>query len=53
MADISTEKLEQIEKEFHSMEGNIRKTEDFEEPQKLYAELIESVRKYHPSTIFL
>ncbi len=32
------------------MEGNIRKTEDFEEPQKLYAELIESVRKYHPST---
>ena len=50
MADISTEKLEQIEKEFHSMEGNIRKTEDFEEPQKLYAELIESVRKYHPST---
>ena len=50
MADISTEKLEQIEKEFHSMEGNLRKTEDFEEPQKLYAELIESVRKYHPST---
>ena len=53
MANISTEKLEQIEKaekEFHSMEGNIRETQDFEEPQKLYAELIESVRKYHPST---
>jgi len=53
MAEISTEKLEQIEKaekEFHSMEGNIRETQDFEEPQKLYAELIESVRKYHPST---
>ncbi len=53
MADMSTEKLEQIEKaekEFFSMEGNIRETQDFEEPQKLYAELIESVRKYHPST---
>ncbi len=53
MADMSTEKLEQIEraeKEFHSMEGNIRETQDFEEPEKLYAELIESVRKYHPST---
>ncbi|MCI8635940.1 MAG: bifunctional (p)ppGpp synthetase/guanosine-3',5'-bis(diphosphate) 3'-pyrophosphohydrolase [Eubacterium sp.] len=53
MADMSTEKLEQIEKaekEFFSMEGNIRETQDFEEPQKLYEELIESVRKYHPST---
>ena len=33
MAEISTEKLEQIEKaekEFHSMEGNIRETQDFE-----------------------
>lgn len=47
MADMSTEKLEQIEKaekEFFSMEGNIRETQDFEEPQKLYEELIESVR---------
>lgn len=53
MADMSTEKLEQIEKaekEFYSMEGNIRETQDFEEPEKLYTELIESVRKYHPST---
>ncbi len=50
MADISTEKLEQIEKEFRSMEDNIREPQDFEEPEKLYAELIESVHKYHPST---
>lgn len=50
MADISTEQLEQVEKEVHTMEDNIRETTDFEEPQKLYAELIASVHKYHPST---
>ena len=50
MGEISNEKLEQIEKEFYRSEDGIRETQDFEEPQKLYTELIESVKKYHPST---
>ncbi len=50
MADISAEKLEQIEHEMHTMENNIRETVDFERPEKLYEELIRSVLKYHPST---
>ena len=50
MGEISNEKLEQIEKEFYRSEDGIRETQDFEEPRKLYAELIESVKKYHPST---
>ena len=50
MADISTEKLEQIEQEMHKLENSIRATVDFEKPEKLYEELIKSVQKYHPST---
>ena len=50
MADSSAEKLEKIENEFRKMENVVRKTQDFEEPEKLYSELIESVLKYHPST---
>ena len=50
MADLSTEQLEQIEHEMHTMDSNIRETVDFEKPEKLYQELIKSVLKYHPST---
>ncbi|MGY3665254.1 MAG: RelA/SpoT family protein [Roseburia sp. 1XD42-69] len=49
MAEISTEELEKLEKEYHS-EENIVETKDFEEPVKLYDSLIQSVLKYHPST---
>jgi len=49
MADISAEELEKLEKEYHTGD-NIVETRDFEEPKELYARLIESVRKYHPST---
>lgn len=49
MAEISTEELEKLEKEYHSAE-NIVETKDFEEPGKLYEKLIDSVLKYHPST---
>lgn len=49
MAEISTEELEKLEKEYHS-EENIVETKDFEEPVKLYESLIKSVLKYHPST---
>ncbi len=50
MTDLSVKNLEQMEKEFHSGDDAIRETQDFETPEKLYAELIESVHKYHPST---
>lgn len=50
MTDLSVKNLEQMEKEFHSGDDAIRETQDFEKPEKLYAELIESVHKYHPST---
>ncbi|MDE6906405.1 MAG: bifunctional (p)ppGpp synthetase/guanosine-3',5'-bis(diphosphate) 3'-pyrophosphohydrolase [Lachnospiraceae bacterium] len=49
MAEISTEELEKLEKQYHS-EENIVETKDFEEPVKLYESLIQSVLKYHPST---
>ncbi len=49
MADISTKQLEQMEKELQESEENIRATQDFEKPEKLYKELLESVHKYHPS----
>ena len=43
------ERLQKIEQEYHNMENTIPATQDFEEPKKLYAELIRSVNKYHPS----
>ena len=49
MAEYSNEQLEQMVKEVQGMENNIPVTQEFEEPEKLYAELIESVKKYHPS----
>lgn len=50
MADISTEELERIEREFHSGPGNIKSIKEFVQPEGLYEELIASIRKYHPST---
>ena len=50
MGEISTEKLEQFENEFRNEEDSIRKMQDFEKPEKLYADLIKCVLKYHPST---
>lgn len=52
MADISSEAktLEEIEKKAREDENVIKQTKDFESPEKLYEELIASVRKYHPST---
>ncbi len=40
MGEISTEKLEQFENEFRNEEDSIRKMQDFEKPEKLYADLI-------------
>ena len=47
MADFSAEELERKIKE---EDGNIKRMKEFESPEKLYEELIASVRKYHPST---
>ena len=46
MAELSTEQLQKIVKE---EDMSIKKTKEFESPEKLYDELIASVRKYHPS----
>ena len=50
MADISTEELERIEREYHSGSDNIKPIQEFSKPEDLYDELIASIRKYHPST---
>ena len=50
MADISTEELERIEQEFHSGPGTIKTTKEFANTEDLYQDLIERIRKYHPST---
>lgn len=47
MADFSAEELEQKLKEERD---SIKPTKEFESPEKLYDELIASVKKYHPST---
>ncbi len=51
MTDISTDEktLEEMESSVRDGADAIRPTRDFESPEKLYGELIESVRKYHPS----
>ena len=51
MADIYSEEkvLEDMENKVREEESTIKPTKDFESPDKLYEELIASVRKYHPS----
>ncbi|SFG40050.1 GTP pyrophosphokinase [Lachnospiraceae bacterium C7] len=49
MADISTEELEKIEKEFHSNVDSIKTIKEFVSPEDLYEDLIASIQKYHPS----
>ena len=45
--DFKSEELEKIVKE---EDNSIKPMKEFESPEKLYQELIASVRKYHPST---
>ena len=49
MADITTEELEKIEKEYHSGSESIRSIKEFVSPEELYDELITSIHRYHPS----
>mgnify|MGYP000759979648 CR=1 FL=1 len=44
MADISTEELERIEREYHSGSDNIKPIQEFSKPEDLYDELIASIR---------
>ncbi|MGN0352524.1 MAG: RelA/SpoT family protein [Roseburia sp.] len=46
MTDITSEELE---KSVRDNENKIKEIKEFESPEKLYEELIASVRKYHPS----
>lgn len=49
MGDISTKKLEELEKKVISDNEELKKMEEFISPETLYQELIMSVKKYHPS----
>ena len=41
---------EKLKTEIAEVDANLRTMEDFLSPEELYAELIRSVQKYHPST---
>ncbi|MBR1391807.1 MAG: bifunctional (p)ppGpp synthetase/guanosine-3',5'-bis(diphosphate) 3'-pyrophosphohydrolase [Lachnospiraceae bacterium] len=49
MADITSEKFEQIENSVMNQDNRLRSMKEFSSPESLYEELITSVRKYHPS----
>ena len=49
MADFSSESLD-LQKKVKEEDDSIKPMKEFESPEKLYDELIASVRKYHPST---
>ena len=49
LADISEEELEKLEQEFRSDTCNIRQSKEFVSPDELFNDLLESIRKYHPS----
>ena len=51
---IDREKLrredEKLRKDVAEVDASLKTMEDFSSPEKLYEELVRSVRKYHPST---
>ena len=49
MADITTDKIEELEQKVGTRHGEIHKTKDFVSPEDWYRELIQNIRKYHPS----
>ena len=53
MADVTLETLEAVEEleaKIGARRNSIRRMPDFSEPEELYQQLINSIRKYHPST---
>lgn len=49
MSDYSSERLKKIEREYRGRESSLPAPQDFEKPENLYAKLVQSVQKYHPS----
>ena len=49
VAEITAEELQIIEKEFHPGSSIIKSVKEFASPEELYQDLIQSIRKYHPS----
>lgn len=49
MAEISEEKLKKLESEVMLKDESIRHMKEFVSPESLHKELIESIRRYHPS----
>ena len=47
--NITIEELEKLEQEFRSDTCNIRQSKEFVSPDELFNDLLESIRKYHPS----
>ncbi len=50
MADVSTEELARLGVELQTRPDSIKPIREFAQPEDLYQELIDGVRKYHPST---
>ena len=49
MADLSSAELKKLEQQIADQSRSIISTRDFEEPEELYEELIDRIKKYHPS----
>ena len=49
MADITAEELEKLEQEFRAVTCNIKESKEFVNPEELFKELLDGIRKYHPS----
>ena len=50
MADFSAEELERMADKMRSDTSGIRGTRDFTSPEELFNELLDEIKKYHPST---
>ena len=46
---VTNERLEKIGEAMEKELGSIKKTEDFADPDALFAELLDTIKKYHPS----
>lgn len=49
MADFSVDELEKLERKVEQDSKHVIATADFVEPEVLYEELVERIRKYHPN----
>ncbi len=49
ISDVTSKDFEQLEEKISKPNRSVVATHDFEDPEELYKELIEKVRKYHPN----